>query len=116
MGRNGKPRNRRVVTVEHLRKIKRWAATVTQIWAEVGGRIYLTSEELEAKRAETGKHWPGVTRPRELHEWPENDPAHWDQLARYMLAIHSESAEIYRWAKEQAERTRARLAETGASA
>ena len=75
------------------------------------GRVYLTSEELAAKRAETGERWPGATRPRNWAEYPENDPAEWGRLASFMLAIHSKSAEIYHWAKEQERLTQERLAE-----
>lgn len=110
-GKTGRQRNRRVVTVEHLRTLKRWVASITATWAEVDGRIYLTGEELAATRAETGERWPGATRPRNWAEYPENDPKEWEKLARFMLAVHSKSGEIYHWAKEQERLAQERLDE-----
>lgn len=110
--RGRRQRNRRVVTAEHIRRIKRWVAAIADGWENVSGRIYLSQAERAAIAARTGEEWPPITRARGQHEYPENKPEAWDELARYMRDIYAEAVMIEDWATEQARLTRARLAET----
>lgn len=108
MGKNGKQRNRRVVTVEHLRTMKRWVTWIVAHW-EVESWTVMTDEERKAQGPVSGfRSW---RRPRRPDEYPENSPEEWRKLARTAQAIENEAAAIRSWAYEQSILTRKRLEE-----
>lgn len=114
LGRNGRQRNRRVVTVENMRQLRRWLVWVTDCW-EVSSRVYMGEEERKKLAEELGTKWPPVTRPRLREEFPENDPEAWRKLERTMTAIANKADEIRLWAGEQERLTRERLARDAAA-
>lgn len=85
-------RNPRRITLDFLRAVKRDLGRLITQW-DTTGKVYLEPHEREAPH-----QW---SRPREQHEYPENDPQAWARLADDAEELARNALALARYAREE---------------
>lgn len=94
MKRNGRARNPRRIILDELRLIKRTTSDLISRWS-VEGTVYVPHDG--------GPKFSGHFRPRERHEYPENQAEAWRNLARYARWMVDRWTQVAEVAERKAE-------------